>query len=767
MSLDNDKLIDGENYDIIGETATVESSTPAATTDAPAVAEHKGASPGDWYHFTDELGLQAHVLPVVPATAPNNGVTPALEGKVGKIPSQFYGNGLVGGIKEWPTREITPDETNMWSNDRRLNVCVRTGLSGVHAIDCDDETQAAAIRDVLRTHFDGGLPPIRTRSNSNKFLLPFLLEGKPVKKAVIKTEHGIIELLGDGQQFVAAGSHASGSRYEWKPELPPALPTISRETLPSIWADLTTRFAKADAPSSQIEAAGPGSTDTDPALLTSIDEPTRKDLESALKHLRPFAEDNSVWSEIGYALRTLAATGRAIWVDFSREAPKHENGAAEKWWESHLNSPVRTDYRHIFTMAIKRGWERSRVASAEEFPIAAPVDPSTAPATTQQQAKTGRFKPKVPDLNEPAPEWVVKHLLQKGGLAFLYGDPGTGKTIFAVEAGVSVARGVDWHGRKVRQGRVVYIVSESKHGFRARLKAYLRSQNLTLEDLNEQFLEVTEEPHLMDIEDEMALVSDLKELGPISLIVVDTWARAMVGIDENASKDTSMALAACKRISDATGACVLVVHHTGKDASRGMRGSSNLKAGGDTEIALERPAKGPRVARVGKQRDAEDYTALFHYELDAVELGKDSDGDPITSRIIREVDAPPEDSDDKKEDGDGREGEFSAAIRQVLTEARRPLNLEELVSHVLDTGCVPPPPPLGKDRRREYIKRAATRMAKAQQIVVDPDGGISLPDSLGFGLVVDSASDMRGIRVPSDDSAGEPKVQPAADASRR
>jgi P4 family phage/plasmid primase-like protien len=388
---DNDQLIVGENYYDTGADVLAPAGEAVPADDAPeaeaATPKFKGATAAEWYQFTDELDLRAHVLPCVPAD-PNTKISEfsALK-QLGKTPSDFNSRGEARGIRDWTKREITEAETNMWSNDRRLNMCIRTGISGVHAIDVDidDVNVSAGIEQILNVAFKplGYVnPSIRRRPDTGKFLLPLVLEGPPCKKAIIRTEHGIIELLGDGQQFVAAGSHASGKRYQWTPKLPDALPLISREALQQIWTNLTevcALAAGAPAAAGQIESAGgPGSTDQDQALLTTIDVPTRKDLESALRHLCPFAGDNSVWNEIGYALLTLKAQGKALWIEFSRNAPNYEQGAPEAWWEAHLRSNTRTDYRHVFTMALERGWERSNVSSGDEFdPV--PEDPNTPP----------------------------------------------------------------------------------------------------------------------------------------------------------------------------------------------------------------------------------------------------------------------------------------------------------------------------------------------------------------------------------------------------
>lgn len=138
-----------------------------------------GATADEWLQFDLVLGLGANLLPCVPA-GPDVKVLEgsALTGKVGKIPSMYNGRGEAHGLLAWQKREIMPSEVAEWSNDRRLNLCVRTGpISGVYAIDCDvdDREKAEEIAAVIEQQLGMKLPR-RYRDNSGKFLLLFKLE---------------------------------------------------------------------------------------------------------------------------------------------------------------------------------------------------------------------------------------------------------------------------------------------------------------------------------------------------------------------------------------------------------------------------------------------------------------------------------------------------------------------------------------------------------------------------------------------------------------
>ena len=123
-----------------------------------------------------------------------------------------------------------------------------------------------------------------------------------------------------------------------------------------------------------------------------------------------------------------------------------------------------------------------------------------------------------------------------------------------------------------------------------------------------------------------------------ALVVIDTLARSMGTGDENASADMGAFVATIDEIRAKTGAHVAVVHHAGKDASRGARGHSSLRAAVDTEIELKGDGK-VITAETRKQRDMEG-GKVFAYSLQVVNLGEDQDGDPMTSCIVVPCDTP-------------------------------------------------------------------------------------------------------------------------------
>lgn len=352
--------------------------------DAATGSVARGATPQEWQHFDLVLGLGADMLPVVPD--PN--AVPSANSRVkafGKIPSvytQATGN-EARGIGKWTELSISPGALEMWARDARLGFCVRS--SAVRALDVDvtDATLSQGIQDTITEYlstYDIVLPQ-RVRENAPKFLLPFRLAG-PYAKRIINTEHGRIEFLADGQQWVAAGCHPSGVRYQWLGGLPNDIPTITPECFEELWIKLKQQYA------AEPEPHTPPHYNDDPAdikravdgaltysLSVTLDsEETAKDLRAALAYppLLKAAASNDVWSEVGYALLSLGGTGRELFQQFSAQADNFKPGDPEQWWEEHTGQPTRTDYRHIFTLARKLGW--GAVADLGAFPICEPAN---------------------------------------------------------------------------------------------------------------------------------------------------------------------------------------------------------------------------------------------------------------------------------------------------------------------------------------------------------------------------------------------------------
>ncbi|MDZ4397976.1 AAA family ATPase [Hydrogenophaga sp.] len=235
-------------------------------------------------------------------------------------------------------------------------------------------------------------------------------------------------------------------------------------------------------------------------------------------------------------------------------------------------------------------------------------------------------------------EWAIKHLLPSMGLGAFFGASGTGKSFLIIEGIAKLAEAGSFFGHGVPKAhRVVVLVLEGEAGFRKRIKAWEIAKGRPFPK-GVKFIFDTF--NLLENDDLLALAEAVEIHGGCDVLVIDTLNAAAPGVDENSSRDASLILQSAKWLQASLGGLVLLVHHTGKDATKGMRGHSSIYAAMDAVIEVSRTA-GRREWSVAKSKDDTDGKA-HGFMLEVVDLGDDESGDPITSCVVRADDAPPD-----------------------------------------------------------------------------------------------------------------------------
>lgn len=245
------------------------------------------------------------------------------------------------------------------------------------------------------------------------------------------------------------------------------------------------------------------------------------------------------------------------------------------------------------------------------------------------------------DLLEPNLETkgLVKGLVDAETLVMAYGEPGCGKTFFALDMALAVAAGREWFGHRTKEARVVYVAAEAGKSIRNRVAAWAAVK--WDEESEIDFRAVVSPVNLCEakLEDAKKIGRAVGGPGSADLVIIDTVSRAMAGGDENSPADMGGFVHTMDRMRAYLGCAVIAIHHIGKDASRGARGHSLLRCAVDTEIAVERHDD-VIVATVTKQRDMPGGQEIA-FRLRQVELGKDQDGDPVTSCVVEATDYVP------------------------------------------------------------------------------------------------------------------------------
>ncbi len=239
----------------------------------------------------------------------------------------------------------------------------------------------------------------------------------------------------------------------------------------------------------------------------------------------------------------------------------------------------------------------------------------------------------------------VEGLLIEGSMSVVYGESNCGKTFFMTDLGLHIALGRAWRGREIEAGGVIYCALEGSHGISNRVAAFRKHHNLDGQDL--PFAIVPYSVDMLDPEgDTEPLIATIRHaaehmMAPVRLVVIDTLSRALAGGNENAPDDMGRLVTNTDRVRQMTGAAVAYIHHSGKDAAKGARGHSLLRAATDTEIEVSRPDNtSPSVACVTKQREME-IEGQFGFKLEPVTLGTNKRGKPVTSCVVLDAEAPP------------------------------------------------------------------------------------------------------------------------------
>ncbi|MCC7281434.1 MAG: AAA family ATPase [Acetobacteraceae bacterium] len=233
----------------------------------------------------------------------------------------------------------------------------------------------------------------------------------------------------------------------------------------------------------------------------------------------------------------------------------------------------------------------------------------------------------------PPRAYLVKGLLAAGELGVLFGEPGCGKSFLAMHLAYAVAQGRKFFGRRVVPAPVIYCGLEGETGMGKRVRALAAEHgDAPAFHYLAQALPLGEDASFAD-----DLVQAIRETGA-RLAVIDTLARAMAGLDENSAADMSAMVRIFDRVRQETDAALLVVHHAGKDRSRGARGSNALRGAADLEIEVEAPERGERTWRCTKAKDDPGGDA-FGFALRSVTLETDADGDPLATCLVEEGEA--------------------------------------------------------------------------------------------------------------------------------
>jgi len=233
-----------------------------------------------------------------------------------------------------------------------------------------------------------------------------------------------------------------------------------------------------------------------------------------------------------------------------------------------------------------------------------------------------------------APDELVEGLMTIGSSVVVYGDSNSGKTFWALSVATAIATGTDCYGRKTDPGLVVYLASEAPASIRSRMQAIKKFHGCNLENLAMVPVPMNFYSGDQDAHDVIELVRAVEQIKgrPVRLIIGDTLARMSAGANENSGEDMGPVMARFDQVATATGAALMIIHHNGKDAAKGARGWSGIRAHIDTEIEVTEK-DGTRSVTVTKQRELPSKGDTIYFKLEIIEMGTTKFGGAATTCV--------------------------------------------------------------------------------------------------------------------------------------
>jgi hypothetical protein len=232
---------------------------------------------------------------------------------------------------------------------------------------------------------------------------------------------------------------------------------------------------------------------------------------------------------------------------------------------------------------------------------------------------------------------ILKGFLNKGEISSVIAAPGRGKSALVAEIAIHCAAGEDWRNHSAVEPCGVVIFALERAGlYCRRFDAYaLRDGYKGL-----PIAVVSKVIDLLASRCVQTIVTTVQEAEqhfgrPVGLIVFDTFSKGIAagGGDENSAKDQNRVAANLRRVQELIDIHIAAIGHTGKDETRGVRGSNAHLGDVDVMVLITGDSK-TKTAKVIKANDQEE-RVVAQFRLDLAATGKvDDDGQTETTAII-------------------------------------------------------------------------------------------------------------------------------------
>ena len=550
-------------------------------------------------------------------------------------------------LPSWTTREITETDIEVHRN-RNLGVLGRTTA----AIDADvlDAKLSAALRAFLLQRFPwlrhgperiGKAPkwlrPCRASEPFSKMQARFHADGKT---------DWAVEILGNGQQWVAAGTHPdTGRPYVWtggdltevrRDDLPELTPARAHAVMAAVREFARERGYLEGKNGVAVDEMGPGAIvrRREPHPYTSTVNGLPGLVLRCLQALDP--DDRGSWVGVGMHLKaTRAEWAYPAWVEWSQQSSRYQPGDEERWQTFEPRPGA-----GIYHLTVAAGAD-DRIEDVN------PLDDWEAPVSRETKRRANLIE--WPERFEARPvNWAIKGWMERNSVGILWGEPGTYKSFVAIDWALSLVYRLPWLGQFEivgPGGPAVFIVGEGRAGIERRISAWQLEHGVPVGENPGQSIGISRGAIMLNApaadrrRTVDTLIEQVREMSRCpAIVVVDTLARNSIG-DENAQQDMNALMAAADQIREAfPGSILLFVHHANKQG--GIRGSVVIPGAVDFNYRLERRPGEKSVTIVNEKMKEAEPPLPYRLRAKLVHIGvaEDANGEPETiDSLVMEI----------------------------------------------------------------------------------------------------------------------------------
>lgn len=222
----------------------------------------------------------------------------------------------------------------------------------------------------------------------------------------------------------------------------------------------------------------------------------------------------------------------------------------------------------------------------------------------------------------PKPQWLIEGMFEQNSLVMVAGPSGNYKSFLAIDWSMCMASGRKWNNRPTVTQKVLYVLGEGKSNLLKRLESWMHYNQISPAErtsINQNFRVTFEVPQLAVKDDVTSMLARLvtEEFEP-KVIIIDTFARSFVGMDENDAKDTGLWIEQADRLRQ-LGYTVIFLHHVGKNTEFGVkyRGSTAIMGAMDTAFNFVKDKDDRTISTLSctKQKDHDDDFELYFKRL--------------------------------------------------------------------------------------------------------------------------------------------------------